>query len=558
MNTVLKVFFTRMHVFQLLTAFVLVSMIAFLFSPGVIFNDQLAYAAQNTAGYGSGQGGIGGSGSNGSGQGGAQSSQTGSGSNEQEAISIPPVSQSVESEGSGQAESGKLSSQQPASAGVGGGGGQPSDTGGGKPSGVGGGSDTHGMPGGEEGEESIGNNLSFPVITADGYLLSELAAEEFSVIYDGPYTGLSEEEKARLEGHDWYAQKTEGNKWQAEFAIYPSGQGLPVFGVDWGDNVEAVNPVIGRPFRLEVTLYHQPAETMTAYTMELLAFPSSMNEVQGTNGVTYENEFATILSAETSLKVQYMGETQLEGLVWTLDGWEYEGDLLPTTALDFGPELNVGGKYIYGASKGGWRPVEPGIYRLTFHTPDSDITFAEAEVGNYADWISTEEPGEEDDEEMHAAIPVIDTENDLTYVDVTVVTRHEGRKPAEPGGGDEDHGDEEVVLTTDSLVLSEGTGSVSLCEPYLTDFLGSDLDNDPIQVVLLQDFLNDTLGTNIILNGEFDAATEAAVRLFQTTYAEDILEPWLAAGHDDVSIYLGTGFVGATTLEKINELMCDR
>jgi hypothetical protein len=72
----------------------------------------------------------------------------------------------------------------------------------------------------------------------------------------------------------WYAQKTEGNLWQADFTHATSD---PVTYVDWGDNVESVQPKLNAPFRLEVTLYTSldfdlyNGESMTGYTMAVLA-----------------------------------------------------------------------------------------------------------------------------------------------------------------------------------------------------------------------------------------------------------------------------------------------
>jgi len=186
----------------------------------------------------------------------------------------------------------------------GGSGGQGGGQGGGG-GGEGGGGGSGGTGGGGEGEETVqGNNLSFPAIAADGYVIAPIASSSFSVVYDGPYTGLSDEELAALEGGTWYAQKTEGNTWQAEYTTAPIGSSVDVYGVDWGDNIEVVNPVVGRPFRLEIGLYNQPELSMLGYTMALLENPSSPNEVQGTDTTTYDSEFAVVVSEKPTLNIQ--------------------------------------------------------------------------------------------------------------------------------------------------------------------------------------------------------------------------------------------------------------
>ena len=309
--------------------------------------------------------------------------------------------------------------------GGGGGGGNGGDgEGGGEGNGGGGGG------GGHDEDSEQGNNLSFPVIAADGYGIVLVASSSFTVPYEGPYTGLSADELAALEGGTWYAQKTEGNLWQAEYAVNPSDTTVGVYGVDWGDNIEAVNPVSGNPFRIEVSLYNKPDISMLGYQMELLANPSSPDEVQGTNDETYASEFASIVSDDPKLIIQDITNVCTTDLAWAGSAWTLDDVDLDDDSVSFGPELNVGGKYIYGVSKGGWRPMSAGMYRVTMYMPDSDILLEDAVVGNYTDWtavaVSTEE-----DEEVRAATPVIDAEHNLTYVDVTTVDGSGGRKPGD-------------------------------------------------------------------------------------------------------------------------------
>jgi hypothetical protein len=180
-------------------------------------------------------------------------------------------------------------------------------------------------PGGG-GEETSGNNLSFPVILAGGITLTELGGVTLTVPYTGPYTGLSAEELAIAQGDTWYAQKVTGNKWQADFkTLIASENAVPEY-IDWGDNAESVNPKLGRPFRLEVTLYDQVGspeiqeDGMNGYEMAVLAFPSSSKEVQGTNGETYESDWATVAAAGDTgpkLVVQHIeGATDLDLITW--------------------------------------------------------------------------------------------------------------------------------------------------------------------------------------------------------------------------------------------------
>jgi len=315
--------------------------------------------------------------------------------------------------------------------GQGAGGGGQGGGGGGGDGGQGGGGG--GENGGGEGEEEVqGNNLSFPAIAVDGYVISPIASSSFTVVYDGPYTDLSAEELAALEGGTWYAQKTEGNTWQAEYTTAAIGSPVDVFGVDWGDNIEAINPIVGNPFRIEVGLYNKPELSMLGYTMALLANPSSPNEVQGTDTTTYDSEFAVVVSEKPTLNIQNITNVCTTNLDWSGTAWTLDGVALDEDSVSFAPELNVGGKYVYGASQGGWRPDSDGMYRLTMSMPGSDISLADAVIGNYTDWVATATSTEEE-EEARAAIPMIDVVRNLTYVDVIATGSGGGGNPGDPG-----------------------------------------------------------------------------------------------------------------------------
>jgi hypothetical protein len=76
-----------------------------------------------------------------------------------------------------------------------------------------------------------------------------------------------------------------------------------------------------------------------------------------------------------------------------------------------------------------------------------------------------------------------------------------------------------------------------------------DWNNDPIEVLKLQSFLNVFEGENLSYSGTFDQSTFDAVSRFQNKYFEDILAPW---GHT-----APTGFVYILTKKKVNEIFCN-
>jgi hypothetical protein len=259
------------------------------------------------------------------------------------------------------------------------------------------------------------NNLSFPALLADGFSLTPIS-ESLTVPYTGPYDGLTPEEIAALdEESPWYAQKVEGNIWQGSYQDYV---GTPVAFIDWGDAMESVNPKIRRPYRVEFGVYVQLTTPMSAYTMALLAYPSSLDETQGTNGTRYDSYYATIATPLGKCVIQKFEDAST--LTWNVVTGQWDNAEDPETGFGFAQELNVGGKYIFGASTGGWKPMVEGTYRITFFfDTGTEVVLTGAQVGDYNDGA----PIIPKIGETNTAVVV--PENNLTYMDVTVV----------PGGG---------------------------------------------------------------------------------------------------------------------------
>ena len=275
-------------------------------------------------------------------------------------------------------------------------------------------------PGG--GVEIVLNNLSFPALLADGYILTDIGYPgfnesdgSFNVPYEGDYTDLTAEEKDALVGYDWYAQKVDGNVWQADFGYTDA---VDVSYIDWGDNIESFSPTQGKPFRLEVTLYKELLTSMTGYTMALLENPSSPDEVQGTNKLTYPGALATIASDKAKLVIQPWNwndeETaQVTPTTWNVTDGVGKWDAQTPEPVVFGVELNVGGKLIYGAAKKGWKPAQTGNYRITYYLLEgSEVNLSNAVIG----------PAPTD----QVASPEVSDAYNLTYVDIVVVPRSGG------------------------------------------------------------------------------------------------------------------------------------
>lgn len=270
-----------------------------------------------------------------------------------------------------------------------------------------------GPKGGGGHTETAANNLSFPALLADGFTLAPITESltvPFTIDADN-CVGLTADEISALQATaPWYAQKVEGNVWQGPYTDY---DGTAVTFIDWGDMMESVDPKIRRPYRVEFGVYVELAAPMSAYTMALLAYPSSPDETQGTDGTTYDCYYATIASPLGKCVIQRYepGST----LTWNSSTGQWDGAYSPETGFGFAQELNVGGKYIFGASTGGWKPTELGEYRITFYFDEGSVVdLTGAQVGDYNDGA----PIIPKIGENNTAVVV--PANNLTYMDVTV------------------------------------------------------------------------------------------------------------------------------------------
>jgi len=257
--------------------------------------------------------------------------------------------------------------------------------------------------------ETLTNNLSFPALCADGYTISQIPATLFGVEYLGPFSGVEDNLDWIQANGPWYAQKVDGNVWQADFEIVDKAT---VTFVDWGDAIESVDPKINRPYRLELALYSNQFGPMTAYTMTELAFPSSPQETQGTNTTTYESNYAAVASPMGRLVVQKFDDA--ESLTWNETSTSWDGAGSPVS-VTFAQELNVGGRLIYGASTGGWKPTVVGNYRITFYMAEGSTVNLKTAI--IADKTAPETPKVAENNQ-----PYVSSEHNLTYVDVQATT----------------------------------------------------------------------------------------------------------------------------------------
>ena len=97
------------------------------------------------------------------------------------------------------------------------------------------------------------------------------------------------------------------------------------------------------------------------------------------------------------------------------------------------------------------------------------------------------------------------------------------------------------------IVMSINPDEIISC-PAVTQMLKKGAENPVKEVRNLQSFLKNVEHMNVLVTGNFDDQTEAAVKQFQKKYAADILGPWGATR--------ASGIVSLTTGKKINQIGC--
>lgn len=113
------------------------------------------------------------------------------------------------------------------------------------------------------------------------------------------------------------------------------------------------------------------------------------------------------------------------------------------------------------------------------------------------------------------------------------------------GGGGDTLGRVLGAATTGQVL-----GATTSCGVYLNKYLRFGYNNNKDEVMKLQTFLNQYLGTKLKINGTYDLATLSAVKKFQTLQDKDVLLPW------NLKRTTPTGHVYITTRTAINNIMC--
>lgn len=311
-----------------------------------------------------------------------------------------------------------------------------------------------GVPGGPPaGEEDTGNNLSTPVIWSDGVTktLRMVGTNPEDVLFTGQSAACTD-----LPGETCWLQQDPLNIWQAESLDATTGETtygdslLPIVTfevdeVDWGDNLEARDWNVNSIVRVETVLWQTLDVPMTGYEMSFL-YGQGPSEMWGTTTSLVESAEATVYSGCARLTIQKIPSVGAS-LTWTpaTGQWSGEGVSAPyfNAAVHeagdgpgfYSAEINVPGRVIYGYN---WSVKSTGdgagVYRLTFSLDGSvdgglpcGTTTLNTSLAQAVVRVPVEEAAIEPAEEPTAGgTAVVDATNNLTCIDVTILSRSGG------------------------------------------------------------------------------------------------------------------------------------
>ena len=240
----------------------------------------------------------------------------------------------------------------------------------------------------DQNNESYGNNLSNPVIFAEGIGITGLPTTET--------TGLRGPEESLVEPFTYndiiyYLQQTE-NSWQAEWV---DGDSAPLnfetVRVDWSDNIVRQTWTEQSVIRCEVVLFKDLEEPMQGYDMTYL-YGEGIDEVWGTTGSIVESFHPTVYSINARWKIEKLDDKDGNPVGVLYNSAIYERFGVDGQTDAYAAEVNVPGKIIYGFN---WDlakfdmssiglPNEPksGWYRLTFSLDPTAIYNITDDNGN--------------------------------------------------------------------------------------------------------------------------------------------------------------------------------
>jgi hypothetical protein len=272
-----------------------------------------------------------------------------------------------------------------------------------------------------------GNNLSYPVVFADGIGVTGLPVSVDAGLRPTPaesipVTGLPFFDSRNAPDYGAYYLQQGTNVWQAEWLDGSVG-GPALAEVAWGDNLTHHTFNTHATIRVEVGLFAHAAPLLTGYRMTSL-WGSGPTEMQGTDGTTVDT-IPSIFSVMPRLIVEKLDDSTKVPIFTVFDGAIHEGVGSEGPGA-FGAEVNVAGRIIYGFNLLVKDLVLPsdlhkyGWYRLTVRLDQSAMVGGTPVNRNVVlDRLATPS-------DALTYPPELDLVNQVTWVDIYIVSASGG------------------------------------------------------------------------------------------------------------------------------------
>jgi hypothetical protein len=232
---------------------------------------------------------------------------------------------------------------------------------------------------------------------------------------------------------------------------------------------------------------------------------------------------------------------------WTIELYDGEGDYITSTSTD-----DEGYYYFW---------VPEGEYEVREVIPSDWKQVAVDDNGQYVNTVNgpltcvADLPLADEDYQYNNSVSVFYEGEEYNTSDYRCTFYNEQRPTIittndDDGGSGGDATRVAQRAAPQQLVAGAAT---SFC-PFIKDHMQLGWENDWFEVTKLQMFLSMIMGYELEATGEFDQATDAAVKLFQARYSDEVLLPWVEQGI--VANTEPTGFVYKLTRWKINDIVC--
>jgi hypothetical protein len=252
-----------------------------------------------------------------------------------------------------------------------------------------------------------------------------------------------------------YWQKTTDNRWNPDTV---AGGGVPVDAtyLDWGDNLESVSWTASSVIRVEMTPFAAVSTQLRGIEMWHV-FGQGTNELWGAHATdastplpyVYMAEHGIVNTAAARLNISKLNNTpqtcptepsgpQVPTGTWDGDHWQ---GMEVLRDVPFKPELNIGGKYVYGYNWNLRKDIMPtginkaGWWRLTYYAPGAINFLAATQLVAYVPGsgepttLSTAaEPLEETSGPLYEPVSDDRENHNLTYIDICIKEAKGGGK----------------------------------------------------------------------------------------------------------------------------------